>query len=258
MKRKAMSTPAAPPESAPSPVLEVERRLVMRWLWGLGGLLTLASLGSQILKYQAGIDWGMGLLPKFFFDAEDGFGTFYATTLLLTCGLLLWWIAASVAANAGAFAKHWRGLSIIFILMAMDEAVGLHELLIPILRDGLGTSGLLHYAWVIVGAAVVLIVGLVYLRFVLVLPGPIRTRFILAAVLYVGGALGVELFEGGHVSEHGIENLTYGIFVTVEEALELAGLSVFILALLRCLEAGPGRVILSFARSEADREGGAA
>ena len=54
----------------------------------------------------------------------------------------------------------------------------------------------------------------------------------MAATLFIGGAIGVELVGGRHVELHGRQNWTYSMIVTVEESLEMAGLIVFIWALL--------------------------
>jgi hypothetical protein len=53
-----------------------------------------------------------------------------------------------------------------------------------------------------------------------------------AAILYIGGAIGVELIGGRYAELHGEENWTYSMITTVEESLEMAGLIVFIWALL--------------------------
>jgi hypothetical protein len=54
----------------------------------------------------------------------------------------------------------------------------------------------------------------------------------MAAILYIGGAIGVELFEGRYAELHGTSNLTYNMFITVEESLELGGVILFIWGLL--------------------------
>jgi hypothetical protein len=54
-----------------------------------------------------------------------------------------------------------------------------------------------------------------------------------AATLFLGGALGVELVGSRYAEFHGGENLTYNIIATVEESLEMAGVIVFIYALLK-------------------------
>jgi hypothetical protein len=54
----------------------------------------------------------------------------------------------------------------------------------------------------------------------------------MAGALFVGGALGVEAVSGKHASLHGEQNLTYHLIITIEELLEMAGLVVFVYALL--------------------------
>jgi hypothetical protein len=54
-----------------------------------------------------------------------------------------------------------------------------------------------------------------------------------AATLFIGGALGFELVGGRWVELHGKENLTCSMIATVEESLEMAGVIVFIYALLK-------------------------
>jgi hypothetical protein len=67
---------------------------------------------------------------------------------------------------------------------------------------------------------------------------PVRRLFLLAAAVYLGGALGVEMAGAAHAFRHGTENLGYSLWTTLEEALEMAGVAVFIYALLRQVEAG--------------------
>lgn len=54
-----------------------------------------------------------------------------------------------------------------------------------------------------------------------------------AATLYLGGAIGTELIGGRHVELHGLGNWTYRIIATIEETLEVAGIVVFIRAVLK-------------------------
>ncbi len=48
----------------------------------------------------------------------------------------------------------------------------------------------------------------------------------------MGGAIGVEAISGKQASLHGEQNSTYNLIITVEELLEMAGVIVFIYALL--------------------------
>jgi hypothetical protein len=121
--------------------------------------------------------------------------------------------------------------------MAIDEAASIHELLTWPMRSLLGllgqqASGIFFFTWVIPGIAVAMVFGLSYLKFLLHLPAKTRWRFVVAATLYLGGAIGMELIGGRYADLHGMENLAYSMTATVEESLEMAGVIVFIYTLL--------------------------
>lgn len=65
------------------------------------------------------------------------------------------------------------------------------------------------------------------------LPAATMLRFLMAATFYIGGAIGVELIGSSHAELHGYENWMYALIATLEESLEMAGLIVFIWALLK-------------------------
>ncbi len=120
--------------------------------------------------------------------------------------------------------------------MSVDEASFIHELLNPALRQTRILPGPLYFGWVIAGIVVTVVVGALYARFVWrLLPG-VRRLFLLAAALYLGGALGVEMMSAAHAFRAGTDNLTYSVWTSVEEALEMTGVAVFIYGLLRQLE----------------------
>ena len=58
----------------------------------------------------------------------------------------------------------------------------------------------------------------------------------LGAVVYVGGALGVEMIGGAYVEEHGIWNFNTILLVNLEEVMEMYGASLFIYFLLESLK----------------------
>ena len=66
-----------------------------------------------------------------------------------------------------------------------------------------------------------------------------------AAVVYVAGALGVEALGGMYAETHGQRNLVYGLITTVEETLEMAGMSIAAFALLEYLRDHIGRIRIS-------------
>jgi hypothetical protein len=78
------------------------------------------------------------------------------------------------------------------------------------------------------------------------LPGLIRLRFVLSASLFIAGAIGFELIGGGYGDRHGFENMTYAMIVTLEESLEMAGVIVFIHALISYIETHYGEIRFRF------------
>ena len=81
----------------------------------------------------------------------------------------------------------------------------------------------------------VLILGLLFLKFLLRLPPLTRWSFLGAGAVYLGGAIGIEMIGGRYAESHGDENLTYQLLTHLEESMEMAGMIVFIHALLRYL-----------------------
>jgi len=209
----------------------------LRIAQALGGattVLVLASVTGQLLKYLGGHDFVFGLVRLFYVDYENTVPSFFSAALLLMAALLLALIATLKQAAQATYRFHWTLLSFTFLFMAIDEAASMHEMLIGPMRSLLGqkANGIFFFAWVIPGIAVAMIFGLSYLRFLLHLPTKTRWNIILAATLYLSGAIGMELIGGRYAHLHGIENLTYSMLATVEESLEMAGVIVFIHALL--------------------------
>ena len=85
------------------------------------------------------------------------------------------------------------------------------------------------------GATFALVVAIAFLRFVLALDPGLRRQVMLAGALYVGGALGVELWGASYASVHGLDNVGFMLIATVEETLEMLGQIVLAHALMQSL-----------------------
>jgi hypothetical protein len=137
-------------------------------------------------------------------------------------------------------------LSAIFVALSVDEIASFHERSIDSLRAALGANGLLYYPWVLIGGACALAVLLIYLPFLRRLPARTRILFLIAGSIYVIGALGMEMIGGWHASKHGVDNLTFATLAHIEEGLELAGMLLFLYALLDYLRAKAPAITLHF------------
>ena len=231
---RSATTPAT--SSAPSAINRITV-IPLRITQALGiaaAFLVLASVTGQLVKYLGGHDFVYGLVRLFYVDYENTLPSFFSASLLLIAALLLALIATLKQTAHATYRFQWALLSVTFLFMAIDEAASIHEMLIGPMRGLLGQQarGVFFFAWVIPGFAIAMIFGLSYLRFLLHLPFTTRWHVVLAATLYLGGAIGMELIGGRYADVHGMENLTYSMLATVEESLEMAGVIVFIYALL--------------------------
>ena len=212
------------------------RPAILRVLLAVTALLVVASTVGQLVKYRVGNDDLAGLIRLFYVSSERNVPTFYSSLLLLFAASLLALIVVDHRRREVRDVFRWTVLAIGFLYLAVDEAYGfLHERLRDPMRALLGGTdlGIFYYAWVIPGAAVVLVLAVYFLGFLRRLPAKTRVAFVAAAALYVGGAIGIELFEGRYAEVHGTLNLTFVLYATVEESLEMAGALLFIHALLQ-------------------------
>lgn len=161
---------------------------------------------------------------------ENNVPTWYASITLFLCSSLLSIIAIEKRAESDSYWLHWVILSFIFICISIDEMASLHNLFGKVLN--LNTEGIFFFSWVVIGIPLVIILMLVYYRFLFHLPHNILRLFLLSGSLFVGGALGMELFDGWYASRHGTENITYWLLTSIEETLEMTGIAVFIYSLL--------------------------
>ena len=224
-------TTSTPP--APEPVsLRVDPWAVTRVLIMVAAGLTLASVAGQAAKFGWGIERAGGLIPGFNLDHEGNFPTWYQSTSLGVCALLLALVATAAKRKRQRRVWRWRLLALVFLGCSIDEEAAVHEMLIRPMRSEFHADGWFHYAWVIPGAVFTALMAAVFWRFLMELAPKIRRLFIIAGVLYIGGALGMEMVGGYYATRYGVEHFAYVILTTVEEVLEMAGVIVFIHALL--------------------------
>lgn len=187
--------------------------------------------------HATGHDVALGLIPFLDVNGEANLPTFFTVLLMLACvGLLLVaWRCAAPSPSVGT--HYWAVLACGFLIMALDEFTSLHERLSVPLRHLLpsGASGALHYSWVIVGALIVVSVGVYFFVFLRSLRLDTRRNFILAGAIYVAGAVVLETIGGALAASTGEATIEYTLVSTFEETLEMIGLLLFLRALLHHL-----------------------
>ncbi|NIS81169.1 MAG: hypothetical protein GTO14_13410 [Anaerolineales bacterium] len=170
----------------------------------------------------------------YFFDftRERSVPAFFSSMTMLFCAALLATITAAKRRKGGRGYLYWAGLAIVFVYLSVDEYIGIHEKLSAPVRDALNTSEFLELAWIIPYGIFVAVFVLMYLRFMVGLPRRTRLYFILAGVIYVTGAIVLEIVSGRQEALHGRRSFAYVAAVTVEEGFEIIGIVLFLHALL--------------------------
>ena len=236
----------ASPRTARSSVVSLPPRTVLRALLVAAAALAAVNLTLQSIHFLTPLH--MPRLVRLFDLAREGnVPTWVQSYTLLGCGALAALVAFAEWQHRSPFRVHWALTALFCVYLSADEAASIHEMAVRPLRSAFHTGGLLYYPWIVVGAAAALAVAVASHRFIRSLPPRTRRTVIIAAVVYVTGALGVEALGGMYAETHGQRNLTYGLITTVEETLEMAGMSIAAFALLEYLRDHIGRIRLSIA-----------
>jgi hypothetical protein len=211
----------------------------------LVGFLCVTALGllSELLHHSARGAEFEAVLMLFSLSEEGNVPTWYSSALLLACALALALVAhgaSLVQARPSLQTWRWWALSAAFGFVSLDEVLGLHERANELFDFG----GVLTFGWVILGGAAVVLIGVLCLPLLLALPSSIRRRFVLSAILYVGGALLMELPLGYWTARTGGGDLGYALIDFVEESMEILGATIFLGALLDYLAAQHGTLRL--------------
>lgn len=154
-------------------------------------------------------------------DEEESIPTWFSSSLLLL---------ASFAVSLVFFLKrmvrdthqfYWMLLSMGFLFMSIDEVAGFHETV----------NSITTYSWAIPGLllSIVLLAG--FARFLVSLPRPTAFRFIVSGLVFVGGAVGVELWTEPYLHNDNLDSLAYNLWTAVEEGMEMGGVIYFLHAL---------------------------
>lgn len=186
----------------------------------------LVELGALRTPDEA---WVELLWPRLSLSAEANVPTWVASSLLLACALAAGTIASRLPPTE-PWRRHWWGIAVALAYVSLDEVAGLHE---HLAIEDLETSGVLYFNWVLVAAPIVLVLALVYWPFLRALRAPTGARLIVAAVVFVSGALVMELPLGWWTDRAGTDDLGlgYALIDWVEETLELVGTCLALTAL---------------------------
>jgi hypothetical protein len=212
--------------------LSISPKKIIRVLILIVCVMVVVSFVGQLYKFFMFDGKERYIVNLFSLDKEFNFPTWYQAISELICVLLTAVIFMAAKESNDKFKFHWLGLSFIFLLIATDEMLVLHEQIISPLRRFLGTGGFLYMAWIIPALILGVIFVVAYYKFLRSLPSETRKRFIVAGLIFGFGAVGMEAVGGRIATLIGQDNFTYSMITHVEEILEMAGILLFIYSLL--------------------------
>lgn len=245
MSEKTSKTKAVSPtkEPIPNPVIYLSPLFTTLVLGAFAAFLVIISVITQWVRLTYKMR-PRGLIRMFDLNMEGNVPSTYSTLLLLFAAALLYGIGIAKRqeskSKAGSsedieknYYRYWKALAIIFLFLAIDEAGSIHELTMEPLRDWFSLGGFFHFAWVVPAAILVSIFSVSYIPFLMHLPRRFAGLFVFSGAVYVSGALGMEMVGAKYFSTHqGLHDANYLAITTVEESLEMAGMTIFIYTLL--------------------------
>jgi hypothetical protein len=226
--------------------VELDPARAARWL----ALATAAVVGACVLVASLSIVLGSpsmyGVVPIFDLGREASVPADYSALLLLAAAGLLALVAGIERSRQGGLWLYWAVLALGFAYLAVDELVAIHEKLNRPLQDLLGASRDTT-TWVVAGALGALAAGAFFLPFLRALPARPAARFVLAGAVYVGSAVGLEtVWLAMWLADGPAGDWVRLGQVALEEGGEMAGVALFIWALLDHLRAAGARLELRF------------
>ncbi len=204
------------------------------------GVLAVLSLISQVVTYYVE-DFPLrdAVAPLFNVNAEQNFPALFSTVMLLFAAFLSGAIAHARRRLDQPDRGYWVTFAVMLLLLAVDEFSSIHERATPGLRELLDLEGGSQWSvWVLVVIPVLALLILFLLPFFRRLPPPTGRRLLLAGLLFLGGAIGIELLGDLYGASFGRSSLAFELIGTVEETLEMLGLAVLVYALLAYIPAG--------------------
>jgi hypothetical protein len=116
----------------------------------------------------------------------------------------------------------WRLLSAGFLMLAIDEVAGLHE----------SFHTAIDFSWVLPASLLVAVIGLSFIPFLIRLEKRLTIWFLISGLLFVGGALGIEILA----QDMDEDTMSYGFATAIEEGMEMLGAFLFLAVNLKALQ----------------------
>lgn len=209
--------------------IRVSPRRVLQIMAVIIGVLVAASTAAvgalALFRWPEG-SLGYESVKLFWLDAEKNLPTLYQSMALGLASALMFAVARDSPTLLSSDRTRWRVLAGVFLFLALDENLRVHEIIGDTSSFNFGAAGLAIYVPVLV------LLGVYWLPLLRRLDVRLRGRLLAAAVLYIGGAGGIESASQLYAGAAGKATPLYVMLATLEETLEMAGIALLVYALL--------------------------
>lgn len=225
--------------------LELSAAKYRRTFLAFAAGLTAASFLTQ-MAWHAGLYSRRGIFRTFDVDAESSIPTWYSSlALAFAAALLILIVRELMAREETRDIPRWSTLAAGFAFMSIDEIAGFHEQAAKLLHMIGRFEGWLRYPWVILAIGAMIVLFPYFFDYLKRMEPRMRRQFIVAGLIFVGGAVGVQMIGARVRHEWGKDCVAYLACVHVEEFLEMAGIVLFNAALIEHLARLRGDAALS-------------
>jgi hypothetical protein len=199
-------------------------------------VLVLLSLSAYLFTHYTGHGKLLGLIPFLDVSEEQSLPTYFSSLNLLLSSLLLFLLY--VINRGGDFRRYryWLYLSLLFLLLSVDEASSIHEKFTQLQRyTGVLVPFIQTHSWLLYGVLFTVVVGVFFIPFLVALPARTALWMMLAGAIFLCGAIGVESlgawFRYRNIAGH--HDLMDNLRRLVEESCEMYGIALFNCVLFR-------------------------
>lgn len=210
------------------------------------GLVALGHVAFIVLRHGLGLTYALGLVQFLNLDDEESLGTWLSSALMLSCSVLSAAAALLARHRRDRWQRNWWVLAVVFALLSLDESTAMHENLIKPVRSALDLSGAFYFAWVLPVSALGLLFLLSQVRFLRDRWRPVGRGLVVAGLVFVGAAVGLELLEGLLITDGRRDGFLYAVVTGLQEVGELTGMGLALYALLAYLVRDLGNPTVRF------------
>lgn len=188
--------------------------------------LTLIVIHSMILilYFWIGDPNTFDFVRLFDLDMERNIPTVFSSSLLLIASFLFYLRSKVAGEKQTGLQGYWIGLCVVFAFLGFDEGAKIHEQVGDLTSEYFSIVNQYEiFPWVFAYGISLFGLTAVYIRFFLCISRSLFKRLMIAAAIYLSGAIGFDML-GGYLSAHyGIASVPYSLAYTVEESLEMFG-----------------------------------